>query len=57
MGINIIVAVLFLPKESRSAGGWTVCRCNSFTACGHQKIEMLWGHAGNYHGAAFVPVA
>lgn len=44
-------------KESRRAGGRTVCRCNAFTACGHQKIEMLWGHAGNYHGAAFVLVA
>lgn len=28
-----------------------------FLISGHQKIEMCWRHAGNYHGAAFNLVA
>lgn len=56
MWINIIVAVSF-PLKRKQISWWLVDRCNTFITSGHQKIEMLRGHARNYHGAAFVLVA
>lgn len=55
--INISAAAPYAYKKGRPAAGLHICRYNTFTTSGHQKIEMLWGHAGNYHGAAFELVA